>query len=562
MPRINVYLNDNTGAEYTGNEQVIFVPGPIKIRTGQADDNECVYISASDYAKVTDTFLDVIDVTKIASELKNLDEALSKAVEEDAGVIRAVEAEAEAKKAWEDAEEGDKATKKNLYNEAVKAAADAKKTAAEKNNKDLLAYVADVAVRVGLDSTTTEDALKAAIAVDTQGKITGSAKKVVEKEIQCLAIIETYLKNDYDVIYCNINLNPTTGTKPTLKFLWDKDRYNIKFLTAGVDHTIQTTITTTPKSEKTAEETAEETINSNSSISFDFSVLNTLMSIAQTRRDCIVVASVKYDTEKCVEAGITGDVLADCVKMAMMSTSGIVGGAGTTISVSTTSNAELVTTDDIGKFATLIVPNEICKLTTLSKGAVEFTAPASFAYLVALGACMKKNQYWLPVANSARGSVDFLGRPDLTVTKYHMDQSIILDKDVIAFNGIVKIRPYGNVIWGDRTLLKLTNSVKALGYTSLMLMVCDISKEAYDASVRYTYESNNEVTWLSYKSRITALLDQMVTAGVLQSYDVAKIPADTYNKIVCRITIYPNLPVENFDIYINLENAELQLENA
>lgn len=54
----------------------------------------------------------------------------------------------------------------------------------------------------------------------------------------------------------------------------------------------------------------------------------------------------------------------------------------------------------------------------------------------------------------------------------------------------------------------------------------------------------------------------MVTAGVLQSYDVVKMPADTYNKIVCKITIYPNLPVENFDIYINLDNAELQLENA
>lgn len=548
MPRINVYLNDKTGAEYTGDEQVIFVPGPIKIRTGQADDNECVYISASDYAKVTNTFLEMVDVTKIASKLKELDEALSKAVEEDAGVIEAVKAEAAAKKAWEDAGESDKAAKKELYDKAVEATAKVKKTATEKNNKDLLTYVRDTAVRVGLKASATEEELKAAITVDTKGNITGSAKTAVEKELKCLAIIENYLQRNYDVIYCNVDCT----TKPNLNFLLDKDQYNIKFLTVGADHPIQATIT--PKS--------EETTDSKTFISFDFSILNNLMAIAKARMDCIVVASVEYNTENCVEAGITGDVLADCIKAAMLGKTSVnIGGTETEVTVTTADNAGLVTADDVGKFANLIIPNEINTLTS-SMGSVQFTVPASFAYLMALGTCMGKNQYWLPVANSARGSVASLGKPDLTVTKYHLDQNIILDKETIAFNGIVKIRPYGNVIWGDRTLLKLTNSVKASGYTSLMLMVCDISKEAYNASVRYTYESNNEVTWLSYKSRITALLDQMVTAGVLQSYDVVKMPADTYNKIVCKITIYPNLPVENFDIYINLENAELQLENA
>lgn len=546
MPRINVYLNDKTGAEYTGDEQVIFVPGPIKIRTGQADDNECVYISASDYAKVTGTFLDVIDVTKIASKLKELDEALSEAVEKDVDVIEAVKAEAAAKKAWEDAEEGDKAAKKDLYDEAVAATEKAREDATKKNNKSLLAYVADRAVRVGLKDTATEEELKTKIAVDKDGNITDATlKSVVEKDLQCLAIIESYLQRNYDVIYCNVDFT----TKPNLNFLLDKDQYNIKFLTVGADYPVQAVVT--PKS-----------TDSKPSITFDFSILNSLMRIAKARMDCIVVASVKYDTESCVKAGITGDVLADCIKAAMLGKTSVnIGGTETEVTVITADNAGLVTADDIGKFATLIIPNEINTLIS-SMGSVQFTVPASFAYLMALGTCMGKNQYWLPVANSARGSVASLGKPDLTVTKYHLDQKIILDEETIAFNGIVKIRPYGNVIWGDRTLLKLTNSVKASGYTSLMLMVCDISKEAYNASVRYTYESNNEVTWLSYKSRITALLDQMVTAGVLQSYDVVKMPADTYNKIVCKITIYPNLPVENFDIYINLENAELQLENA
>lgn len=544
MPRINVYLNDNTGAEYTGDEQVIFVPGPIDIKSGQKDDNNCVYISASESTKVTTKYLDLIDVDEISTHLKELDEALSKAVKEDAGVIEAVKAEAAAKKAWEDAGESDKAAKKELYDKAIASTAKAKKTATEKNNKDLLAYVADRAVRVGLKNTATEEELKAKIELNGDGSIKdGDLKSLIEKEVQSLAIIESYLQRNYDVIYCDVDINGN----PNLSFLLDKDLYNIKFLTAGINHPIKTTI------------------NSGSNVvTFDFSILNALMNIAKARMDCIVVASVEYDTNSCAEAGITGDVLADCIKAAALgqeSVTSIVGGKETTITVQIAENAGLATADDIGKFATLIIPNEVATLVS-SKGSVTFTVPASFAYLIALGICMSRNQYWLPVANSARGSVASIGNPDLVVTKYHMDQEIILDENIVAFNGIVKIRPYGNVIWGDRTLLKLTNSVKASGYTSLMLMVCDISKEAYNASVRYTYESNNEVTWLSYKSRIAALLDQMVTAGVLQAYDIARMPSDTYNKIVCRITIYPNLPVENFDIYINLENAELQLENA
>lgn len=500
MPRINIELTDNTGAEYTGNEQVIFVPGPIEIKDGKADDNNCIYISASDYNdRLVDNFI-----------FTNVDELMTQ------------------KKSKEDEIKDAKAEIKELEKQIANPADLEQLTAAQNKKADL-------------ETNVIPDAEKAVEDIEVQ--IAKAEEETISKEIQCLSIIETYLKNNYDVIYFGRKIDANSD----LNFLKDKDTYNVKYLTTGIYHPIKAALT--------PEENA---------VDFNFEILNNLMTIAEARKDCMVIASVDYDTEKCAGMGITGDVLTDCIKAAAFKSGGTVsfkiGGVEKTLTIS--ASTTLTTAGDIGKFATLIVPNEICSLTTLSKGTIKFTAPASFAYLVALGACMKKNQYWLPVANSARGSVESLGRPDLTITKYHMDQEIILDENAIAFNGIVKIRPYGNVIWGDRTLLKLTDSVKASGYTSLMLMVCDISKEAYNASVRYTYESNNEVTWLSYKSRITALLDQMVTAGVLQSYDVAKMPANTYNKIVCKITIYPNLPVENFDIYINLDNAELQLENA
>lgn len=442
MPRVNIYLKDNTGAEYTGSEQVIFIPGTINIKKDQADGNNCVYIPASKLSKAATEYLDL--------------------------------------------------------------------------------------------SSSAED-----------------------EEKKCLALIESYLSMNYDVIYCK------AADLSNVDFLLDKDSYNVKFLTAGLFGCIKTTFT--PKADKDSD--------SKNSITFDFGNLNTLTKIAAKRKDCLVMADIKYDTAKCKGFKVTGDVLADCFKVACGLTkqkTQKVNAVEEEVIIKVSEALEKNLTDTVGafegmtRFASALFPNIITTITT-SEGKIEnITVPAGYAYLAALAECRKNNQYWLPVANSARGQVpELIGKPDLTVTKYHLDNSIILDSDAITFNGIVKIRPYGNVIWGDRTLLPLDEKgIKASAYLSLMSAVCDISKEAYKASVKYTYESNNEVTWLNYKSGIATLLDQMVSAGILQSYDLNKITTAEYNKIACRITIYPNLPVESFDIYINLENADLQLKKA
>ncbi len=494
MPRVNIYLTDNTGAEYTGDEQVIFIPGSIAIKEGQADDHKCVYIPASKASKASEYL-----------EMESLD-SLQAAITAAQAAITA----ANSKISAADSEES-------------KTAAEAERETAEAAEEDA------------------EEAL-----TDFR-----------KNQLPCLALIESYLSMNYDVIYCN------AADLSDVDFLLDKDSYNVKFLTAGLFGCIKTTFI--PKD--------DEDSDSKNSISFDFGNLNILTKIAAKRKDCLVMADIKYDAALCKAFKVTGDVLADCFKVACnlttQETQNVNAVEGeVTIAVSEALERNLTETvgvfEGMTRFASALFPNIITTITT-SKGKMEnITVPAGYAYLAALAECRKNNQYWLPVANSARGQVpELIGKPDLTVTKYHLDNSIILDSDAITFNGIVKIRPYGNVIWGDRTLLPLDEKgIKASVYLSLMLAVCDISKEAYKASVRSTYESNNEVTWLNYKSGIAELLDQMVSAGILQSYDLNKVTATDYNKIICKITLYPNLPVENFDVYINLENAELQLENA
>lgn len=453
MPNIKIDLTDNTGAEYTGDEQVIFFPGLARIADGKADENRCVYISTSDYANVADIL-----------------------------VIPGKEDEA------------------------------------------------------GFQ----------------------------EKQL-CYAMVCGYLQAGYDVLYYNPadNSDGSRGklASSKLNFLLDKDAYNVKFLTAGTHGTMR------------AEHRA---LMGGSSLRFIFNVdcaeHNALTGIAAARRDCMVIGSVEYDTAALANNDQTdspilkGDVLADAIKAAIENTAT----KEKPYSIKNDSELNGVEVEDLnvvsdyvkgktGKWAYLIMPNRLANISGTEDTLKGVTIPAGYAYLTSLGSCMKNNQNWLPVANSSRGGVS-LGNSDLKMSKYHFDNNIIKDEQCTAFNGIVPIRPYGDVIWGDRTLLPLEDSVKASGYMSLMVMVCDISKEAYNAAVRYTYESNNDVTWLNYKTRLVKLLDQMVSAGVLQSYKIAKLASKTYNTIVCKISIRPNLPVENFDISIHMENAELTIE--
>lgn len=471
MPHINIHLQDNTGAEYIGDEQVIFVPGDVEIQDKQVDANNCCYISSSDAYKLVSS--------------------------------------------------------QNGY----------------------------------LESTTKDESTNTYT-------FTGDKEKTVK-------LVRSYLEMGYDVVYCKTN--PDNWIDTSLDFLLDKDSYNVKFLTTGIKYPIDCAV-------QKAVETEDNPLSSSNPhwMIFDYNKYNILVRLAKQRKDCMVPASVGYDTQALKDIGVSGDLLADAIIKSFQLTEATPGQPfSDKIRIALKSYTKDVektieTTDKDGKTTTetktetethyypIEADNEARKFSSLlipntSDGS------ATKAYLRALSEAINNNQEWLPIANSSRGQV--VAVPDLKVTKYHLDKEIIKDQNFTSFNGIVTIKPYGNVIWGDRTLLQNGSSVSASSYISLMLVVCDISKRAYQASVRYTYESNNSVTWLNYKSMITPLLDQMVSSGVLQSYSIEKVTANSenstspYNTMICKITVYPNLPVENFEIYINLDNADLTLEN-
>lgn len=187
--------------------------------------------------------------------------------------------------------------------------------------------------------------------------------------------------------------------------------------------------------------------------------------------------------------------------------------------------------------------------------------PGSYTYLMKLADANVGGKRWDSVSGVQRGVVNSIYSGSvIKMDKYTLD-NVIQTKVGRSYNGIVKVRPYGWTIWGDRTLLANDEGtgLKATSFLSIRLMICDIVKRAYNAAINNTFESNNDITWTNYKLEIQTLLDRMVASGKLASYKLVRKATTDRAKIACIIRLVPNEPVEDFDIYIDLQNGSAEV---
>lgn len=187
--------------------------------------------------------------------------------------------------------------------------------------------------------------------------------------------------------------------------------------------------------------------------------------------------------------------------------------------------------------------------------------PGSYTYLMKLADANVGGKRWDSISGVQRGVVNSIYNGSIIkMDKYTLD-NVIQTKVGRSYNGIVKVRPYGWTIWGDRTLLANDEGtgLKATSFLSIRLMICDIVKRAYNAAINNTFESNNDITWTNYKLEIQTLLDRMVASGKLASYKLVRKATTDRAKIACIIRLVPNEPVEDFDIYVDLQNGSAEV---
>jgi phage tail sheath protein FI len=135
----------------------------------------------------------------------------------------------------------------------------------------------------------------------------------------------------------------------------------------------------------------------------------------------------------------------------------------------------------------------------------------------------------------------------------------------------MKLRQYGYVIFGNRTLYKFIEAGlgnrSALQELSVRLTANEIKRAITSVAISLTFESNTYLTWLAFKSQLEPTLADMKVKGGLIDYEIimdettttaADISNNTVNGIV-RVNIART--AENFEISFELAAAGVTFNN-
>ena len=189
---------------------------------------------------------------------------------------------------------------------------------------------------------------------------------------------------------------------------------------------------------------------------------------------------------------------------------------------------EYVLRDALQPYAAMFTPYAFYTLVANYGSAVTKTYsafPPSFAYLISLANSIANNPSWLAIAGVARGRVANLISVDLTNTLSNSIADSYQTDTGISINPITEIRPYGQCIWGNRTLLdnsKKGNTI-ASSFLNIRNLVCDIKKQLFLACQTLMFEQNTDVLWINFLSLVTPLLDRMVSGNGISNYKIIRI---------------------------------------
>ena len=194
--------------------------------------------------------------------------------------------------------------------------------------------------------------------------------------------------------------------------------------------------------------------------------------------------------------------------------------------------------------------------------------PGTFGYLLAFAKSIQlKNPSWLSIAGARRGRIPGLVvKPDglqLSIRYGESDANDLQERThgAISVNPIVEINPYGILIWGNRTLLPVVQTedgqdgLGAKHFLNIRNLVSSIRKTLFVASRGLTFEQNDDILWINFKSAITPLLEQMKSGGGIADYKLFKRASKAKATLVAVIRIVPIEAVEDFDLSIDLKNS-------
>ena len=191
-----------------------------------------------------------------------------------------------------------------------------------------------------------------------------------------------------------------------------------------------------------------------------------------------------------------------------------------------------------------------------------YPLPPSYAYLAGLANSILANPSWLAIAGAARGKVTGLSSTNISKVITNSIADSYTPDNAVCVNPMTNIRPYGQCIWGNRTLVdnSLKGGTTALSFLNIRNLVSDVKKQLFLACQSLLFEQNTDVLWVNFLSAVTPLLDKMVSGYGISNYKIIRENPSDRSVITATIRLYPVYAVESFDLTIYLQNGDVEVE--
>ena len=218
--------------------------------------------------------------------------------------------------------------------------------------------------------------------------------------------------------------------------------------------------------------------------------------------------------------------------------------------------------ESYGQYAAIFTPQLKTSIVDINNKAVSpFKIDAAWNYLSAFAKQLGNYAPWYATAGSLRGGSSYNFTP---MVKYGESDIDLLQKreysenTSYATNLVTEIRPYGNILWGNRTMCPLDSTstqLRAASFLNIRQLCITLKKTLYRAARRFTYEPNSDVLWVNFKSQITPLLDEMKANQGIRGYQLSKLSTNKKAVLAANIKIIPIEAVEDFDLTIELTDS-------
>lgn len=207
------------------------------------------------------------------------------------------------------------------------------------------------------------------------------------------------------------------------------------------------------------------------------------------------------------------------------------------------------------KYAAAFAPHVVYK-----GDATEF--PGSFNYLSCFATHISRFPAWFAMAGSVRGvspySIDSvsleLGDAANAVLQARAVGGTITS-DHRATNTVCEVRPYGKIIWGNRTLFPLGTGLVASSFLNIRQLCCSIKKTLYRAGRKFSFEPNSDVLWANFQNAIIPLLEEMKSGQGIRGYRIIRESTSAKATLKAKIRIIPIEAVEDFDLTVELSDS-------